>query len=266
MPYTKSKIYYKYLNPSSQKLIIFLHGLASSLNYFYAVATRLSKKYGCLLVDIPGAGRSYVPESITIKEIGLIVLLTVEELGISEKKCVVVSHSYLGLVVNYLAAKHTDEIRISGSVLISPIHPAKSLKVDVEQIIEDLRLESDMEQTADDVLASSLGSKCSELKKAFVRELVLRQPPKGYLANCGALASACSHEEEFRCFYSKNVAPALVILGQEDEYAEESTGIVASALKNKKVVKLDGVGRWAAIEDDERVLKGIQEFLTDMGF
>lgn len=266
MPYTKSEIYYKFLNPNSPKLIIFLHGLACSLNFFYAVATRLSENYGCLLIDIPGAGRSYVPESITIKEIGLMVLLVVEELRLSEKNSVVVSHSYLGLVVNYLAAKHTDEIRISGSVLISPIHPTKSLKVQIEQVIENLRLESDMEQFADIVLASSLGSKCSELKKAFVRELVLGQPPKGYLANCGALASACSHEEEFRGFYSENVAPALVILGQEDEYDEESAEIVAGALKNAKKVQLEGTGRWAAIEDDERVWKEILEFLTEIGF
>lgn len=269
MPYTQNGIFYKYLNPASPKVVVFFHGLGSSLNYYYLIASALSANYGCLLLDNPGSGRSAVPEeSLTIKEIGSLGLLVIEELGIADKQFVLVGHSYSGMVVNYLTAKHADGIQIAASVLISPLHPLKSVKPAFEDRIAQIRKTNTMEAVADAVAANAPGLKCSGLKKAFIRELISGQTPRGYIDNCGALVSACSHEEEFKEYYEKISVPVLLILGEDDKTTPFATNVkyIANGLKTKEIVTLKGVGHWAALEDDENVLAAMKHFLQSVGF
>lgn len=269
MPYSQSGTYYKYLNPQSEKLIVFFHGLGSSLNYYLLIATQLSNQYGCLLLDNPGAGRTkLLSGSVTVKEIGSTALQVMEELGIEKKPLVLVGHSMSGMVVNYLASSHPDGISISAGILISPVHPLPATKPVFEKRIELIRASNTMEDVAAAVSANAPGSLCSELKKAFIHELVGGQDPEGYIANCGAIVSACSHEEEFRSLYKKITVPMLLVLGAEDKTTPYKGCVeyIALELQEKEIVTLDGVGHWGALEDDERVVAAMRKFLERIGF
>lgn len=269
MPYTKAGTFYKYWNPQSPKVIVFFHGLGSSSNYYFLIAKELCKLYGCLLLDNPGAGRSKLQEeSVSVKEIGTTGLLVIEELGIADKEFVLVGHSMSGMVVNYLASKHADGIKIAGCVLISPLHPLPSTKPAFEKRIEQIKTANNMEEVAETVSLNVVGSKCSELKRAFIHELLSGQSPDGYVANCRAILNACSHEDEFRQLYRNISVPVLFVLGSEDKTTpfEGNVEFIAQELENNRIVTLEGVGHWAAIEDDERVLAAMTNFLTLIEF
>lgn len=267
MPYSKAGTFYKYMNPASPKVIIFFHGLGSSLNYYYPIAYILSKQYGCLLLDNPGAGRSKLKEeSVSVKEIGTTGLLVIEELEITDKEFVLVGHSMSGMVINYLAANHADELNIAACVLISPVHPLPSTKPAFEKRIELIKSTHSMEEVAEAVSANAPGSKCSAFKRAFIRELASGLTPAGYIANCGAILSACSHEEEFKKLYKKINVPVLFVLGSEDKTTpfKGNVEFIAEELKDKRIVTLEGIGHWAALEDDEKVLSILKDFFNEI--
>lgn len=270
MPFSSAGTFYKYLNPAAPKVIVFFHGLGSSLNYYYLIASALSTEYGCLLLDNPGAGRTKLPEegSVSAKEIGSTGLSLIEELGIVDKEFLLVGHSMAGLVINYLAGGDADGINISGCVMISPLHPLAETKPVFEKRIELIRSTNTMEAVAEAVTTNAPGSKCSRLKKAFIHELVSGQDPEGYVANCGAILSACSHEDEYKLLYKKVDVPVLFILGDEDKTTPFSgcVEVIANEIKQKKVVTLEGIGHWAAVEDDETVLEEMKKFFHEISF
>lgn len=269
MPFSSTGTFYKYLNPEAPKVIVFFHGLGSSLNYYFLIASALSSNYGCLLLDNPGAGRTKLSQdSVSAKEIGSTGLLLIEELGIANKEFLLVGHSMAGLVVNYLAGGHADGINISGCVLISPLHPLAETKPAFEKRIEMIRSSNSMEAVAEAVSTNAPGSKCSRFKKAFIQELVSAQSPEGYVANCGAILNACSHEDEFKKLYKQVGVPVLFILGDEDKTTpfEGCVELIANGVKDKTIVTLKGIGHWAALEDDETVLEEIKKFLKKISF
>lgn len=265
MPYSTSKTFYTYLNPDAAKVIVFFHGLGSSHSYYYLIASVLSTKYGCLLLDNPGAGKSELEgESVSIKEIGSNALQIIEELGIADKKFVLVGHSMSGMVVNYLAADTSHEIDITACVLISPVHPVPGMKPVFEQRIETIKSCHTLEGIAEAVSKNAPGAACSNLKRAFIRQLVLSLTPEGYIANCAAIVSSCSHTEEFLKYYAKVTVPVLLILGAEDKTApyEGCSKIIEDGLANSTTCVLEGVGHWSAVESDERVLAEIERFIV----
>lgn len=251
-------------------MIVFFHGLGSSLNYYFLIASALSSQYGCLLLDSPGAGRTKLPkeECVSAKEIGSTGLFLIEELGITDKEFLLVGHSMAGMVVNYIAGGHADGIKISGCVLISPLHPLPSTKPAFEKRIELIRTSNSMEAVAEAVSTNAPGSKCSGVKKAFIQELVSGQSPEGYIANCGAILSACSHEDEFKKLYKKVDVPVLFILGDDDKTTpyEGCVELIANDIKRKRIVTLAGVGHWAALEDDVKVLEEMKKFVNEISF
>lgn len=262
MPFTKSNIYYRQLNAEADTVLVFLHGLGSSSSVFVPVATELSADYSCLLVDSPGCGRSGLEgECVSIKEIGSCVLLVVEELGLERRNLVLVGHAMAAMVVAYLAAENNDGVTIAGCVMLSPLVPDSRLRQQLEQRIEVVRTSSSMEEVAE-LAVPTLGAKSSLVERAFVRELLVGQDPKGYAANCAAIVSSFSHKEQFEGYYGAITVPVLLISGTEEPSA--SLEGLSKVIPNSKTVALDGVGHWAQVEAYERVAAEIRQFVADL--
>jgi pimeloyl-ACP methyl ester carboxylesterase len=95
------KIHYADLRPEGQEVretFIFIHGLGSSQNYYYAVATGLlASGFRCILFDSPGAGRSpHTPGENSIASLSEDVVSILDAVGVA--KAVVVGHSMGGCV------------------------------------------------------------------------------------------------------------------------------------------------------------------------
>jgi pimeloyl-ACP methyl ester carboxylesterase len=101
------------------------------------------------------------------------------------------------------------------------------------------------------------GSLATPLHKAFIREMVLAQDPRGYIANCRAIENATPPE------YARVQCPVLIVAGEEDKSAPlEGCKYILGELKteNKRLEVLRGVGHWHCVEAGEQVAKLVGEF------
>lgn len=105
---------------------------------------------------------------------------------------------------------------------------------------------------ANSIPTAAVGSSSTPLHRAFIRELLLAQNPKGYAALCRAIVNAQAPD------YSAVNAPFLLIAGQEDKSAslegcQHIFQNIASTTKSFEL--LNGVGHWQCIEAGDEVGK-----------
>lgn len=103
---------------------------------------------------------------------------------------------------------------------------------------------------ANTIPSAAVGSRSTPLQKAFIRELLLSQDPKGYAALCRAISTAQPPN------YGAVRAPSLLIAGVEDKSAsmEGCRYIFEHVSSQKKTLEvLEGVGHWHCIEASEQV-------------
>jgi pimeloyl-ACP methyl ester carboxylesterase len=118
-----------------------------------------------------------------------------------------------------------------------------------------------MEPMANTVPFAAVGSRSTALQKAFIRELVLGQDPKGYAALCRAIASAQPAD------YAAVQAPFMLIAGAEDKSAplEGCQHIFDNVSSQKKSLEvLEGVGHWHCIEAADEVGQLLVKFAGEI--
>lgn len=98
------------------------------------------------------------------------------------------------------------------------------------------------------------GPGTTDLQRAFIREMLLAQDPRGYIANCRAIENATPPE------YAKVKCPTLIVAGSEDKSAPvEGCEVILKGLgteeREKKLVVMEGVGHWFCVERAEEVEK-----------
>ncbi|GAQ07243.1 hypothetical protein ALT_4564 [Aspergillus lentulus] len=232
--------------PEDGATIVFIHGLGSSQNYYFPILHHLTPKHRCITLDTYGSARSpYTGQAITISTIASDVIAVLDALDIP--KAVVVGHSMGGLVVTLLGANCSG--RIKAVVAVGPTHPSETLASTMRQR-SDTVLEAGMEAMANTVPNAATGSQASPLAKAFIRELLLGQIPKGYATLCQAIAKAPAID------YSCITVPFLLIAGEEDKSASlEGCKYIFDRVSSetKKMEVLPKVGHWHCIEAPDLV-------------
>lgn len=103
---------------------IFIHGLGSSQNYFFAILPHLTPNNRCIAIDTYGSGRSRYTTGIeqSIDTIAQDVIKVMDALKLPQ--AIIVGHSMGGTAVLHLAAKYPE--RVIALVAIGPVHPTPS--------------------------------------------------------------------------------------------------------------------------------------------
>jgi pimeloyl-ACP methyl ester carboxylesterase len=113
------------LDQVAKATVVLIHGLGSSSSYYFPVIPYLTPSIRCIAIDIAGSGSSNLGSSEqSILSIVKDIVSQLDALGIKDK-VVVVGHSMGGIVASQLAAYHSE--RVSGVVLIGPVHPGDAL-------------------------------------------------------------------------------------------------------------------------------------------
>lgn len=239
--------------PADGLTCIFIHGLGSSQNYYFAVLAHLAPVHRCIAIDTYGSGRSqYTGLEQSIDTIALDVVKVMD--GLRVDKAVIIGHSMGGTTALQLAAKHPD--RVAGLVAIGPVHPTPSTGQIFEKRIQVVS-EDGMEPMANTIPDAATGSRSTPLQKAFIRELILGQNPEGYISLCRVVSEAITPD------YAAIKAPLLIVAGEEDKSAplegcKHILGHVASSTKTLQT--LPGIGHWHCIEASDEVGKLILNF------
>jgi len=113
-----------------------------------------------------------------------------------------------------------------------------------------------MEPLTKTIPTAATASSSSGLAKAFIRELILSQPPEGYISLCNVIATAIPPE------YEKIKCPTLIIVGEEDKMAPlDNCKIIRKGIRNARLEVLKDVGHWHCIEAPEQVSDIMNKFL-----
>lgn len=236
-----------------------MHGLGSSQNYYIPVVSELVKhNFRCIVFDNFGAARSpYVKDlEHTVDTISKDIIDILDALKV--EKAVLVGHSMGGMVAANLSGTRSD--RIVASVWIGPVYPSPNVAPVFEKRIETVSSEG-MEAMANTIPNAAVGSKASPLVKAMIRELLLGQPPAGYISNCKVIANAQ------RPAYENIKIPILLIAGEEDKSAPLDAAkkmFAETGTEEKKMVVLEGIGHWQCLEAPELVAKHIVDFYHEI--
>lgn len=252
------------ISSNDDTLLVFLHGLGSSQNFYFGIARTISSNFSCLILDNKGSGRSELTTlSLTIESLSDDVQDLLIDLNLITKKLVLIGHSMSAMVVHSLIKKYDRELKILKAILINPVYPSHNMIEVFDSRITFLRAKNSMVDLANMVSLNAVGSKCSNLKRAFIRELILAQVPQHYIATCGAIIDASKNTQSAVNYYSNMNVETLLILGKEDKTSPYKDGseLIVNVLTRKKCVFLDGVGHWACIEDPDEVCSQILSFL-----
>lgn len=265
---TQRKLKYSFFEPKKgdkvvyKEVIVFLHGLGSSENFYFGIAQRLSEHYRCLLIDNEGAARStLLREGLCIKDLAENAVRVVQDLGLANELLVFVGHSMSGMVVSHLAAR--CDLKIQRCVLLAPVHPRDELTTILTKRIAFIEKTNQMFDVANILSESAVGSRCSGVKKALIRELLMNQSVIGYTAHCRAICSESQQNEYYIQLYKESKVPTLLILGEEDEITpwKGCTQIIHENLQASKVISIPGCGHWTAIESESEVFSLIELFI-----
>ncbi|PSK40082.1 hypothetical protein B9Z65_8022 [Elsinoe australis] len=266
MPVIKTgfkRTYYKEWKPDgpAESTLLMAHGLGATNNFYTALIPILTTAgYCCITYDLHGCGLSpygQVEQSVATLAQDAIDLL--DALGI--KTAVFVGHSMSGMTGPHLAAKHPD--RITALALCAPVYPTEQAGAVFDDRIKKIHESGGMEVLADLIPWAAPGSKATGLQRGFIRDLILRNDPAGYVSLCRVIAGAWEDVPK----YEDVQCPVLIVAGDEDKnptvkMCETILGRMGSKTKEMKV--LNGVGHWTCFEASTESGEAIKGFLEQV--
>ncbi|KAK4497201.1 hypothetical protein PRZ48_011651 [Zasmidium cellare] len=238
----------------AKPILVMIHGLGSSQNYYVPVIEELAG-YRCIALTTYGAAESKSNgEKLTLEQLAEDVVGLMDHLEIS--KAIICGHSMGGPMALTVAATHPD--RVLGIVGIGPVNPS-SVKPEVFTSRIETVLKDGMEPMANAVPRAATNAKSTPVQRAFIRELILGQEPKSYASHCEVIVNMKDPG------FSSIKVPVVILAGDEDqsapmagcEYIHQHLG---SSQKELKVLK--GVGHWHCIEAGDRVAEEIRAFAS----
>jgi len=236
--------------------VVMVHGLGGTSNTFQPQMQALTN-YRVIRLDLPGAGRSPVPQDdLTIEKFVEAVVGAAKALGVTRGHFA--GHSMGTLVVQKLAAAY-PELVASLTLFGALVEPPEAARTGLAGRAKTARSDG-MEPIAEQIIAATLSAETKSSRPAcaaFVRESLMRQPPEGYAKHCEALARATAADHRLI------TAPTLMLTGDADVVAPLSMAhTLADRIAKAQVSVLDRCGHWSTIEKpvecNERMLSFLQ--------
>ena len=234
--------------------VVMVHGLGGTSNVFTPQVDALARYFKVIRPDLPGSGRTPASGRLSIESLVDVVVKVMEQSGVESAH--VVGHSMGTIVCQHLAVRHPSRVRSLALIgpLAAPPDPARSA---VRDRAAKARNEG-MAGIADTIVQSgtSVYTKAARPEAAaFVRELLMRQPPEGYALSCEALAEAQAAD------VSGVACPALLITGSDDVVSPPpAVRALASRFKNARVAILNSCGHWTTLERPSEVTEALLNF------
>ncbi|KAK5127774.1 hypothetical protein LTR85_004890 [Meristemomyces frigidus] len=242
------------------EVMIMMHGLGGSSNYFQPLITPFASRYRIIRFDFKGLGRTG-PDPERKRRITIPAYIEDLRSIMDEErvdKAVLVGHSLGSVVAMHFAAAYPS--RISALVAIGPgvsrakIPVAKQFTLNMAKNARELG----MPAVADGGVSSNVAPSSSDIVRAFVREVVGGQDGEGYAQVCEA---ACD-ESHVDPDYSQISCPAVLIAGDQDKIAPLKQVEDIQAKIPGSTLRVMHSGHQQVLEDTAGVVAAIESILT----
>ena len=238
--------------------VVMIHGLGGTSNTFTPQMPVLRSGYRLIRPDLPGAGRSRVPDELSINAMVQAMLGMCRVLGI--EKAHFVGHSLGTIVCQHLAVERPSLVKslaLFGALTEPPEQARPALRDRAAKARAD-----GMADIADAIVQAATSSDTKErnpLAVAAVRESLMRQPAEGYAVNCEALSEARAAD------LSRIGCPVLLVTGEEDGVGPPSVSrMMAERLENARCIVLPRCGHWTTFERVDEVNRELGSFLSSV--
>ena len=240
--------------------LIFLHGFNENSHIWDQVIPTVSQNYQCLLIDLPGFGKSPLPSSLTIKYMADAVHRVIEDLGML--KPVVIGHSMGGYVILELAHHYPELLSGAGlfhSTAFADSEEKKENRKKTLDFLDKNPLESFFKVFIQGLFAPQ------NLKSEFLNTAgsIIYQTNK----NSVMLGTTAMMERPDRTEVLKNSKiPWLLIAGSYDQLIPLDHITLQASYCNKALIEiLNNSGHMGMIEEPERSSEIIMKFAEWVG-
>jgi pimeloyl-ACP methyl ester carboxylesterase len=238
--------------------LVFVHGLGSTGNVWFAQRVALSKYFRVITLDLPGTGRSDKSDRNFSMEKWADQLNALAD-NLQLDKVVIVGHSMSTILATKFAAKYAR--RTLGLVLCGPLTelPPAGREAFVKRA-ETVQRDG-MIAVADAVLAGALTAGTREANAALAglyRDMLLANDPACYAAQCHALinGSARADQPHVAC-------PTLILLGDQDAVTPlASAKAIAANIRGTQIRIVPATAHLTMAERPEPFNAALLEFLT----
>lgn len=253
-------------NIESREVVIFIHGLGGSTNFYRpAITAAIAHPSVCdstqiLLYDLEGHGLSpTTPESVvSVASYTADLRDLIETLGLAEATISFVAHSMGCLIaLSYCAQfkEFSNGAHVLSMHLISPA-PAQHPQREMEQLYRRAEIvrEQGMLSILDSLVMEAISHNASShkaLSNGYIRTILASTDPEGYAKGCTAWAAA-QMDTVFNTIVGYKDLNITVLVGKEDCVTPwESAQEISKPLPGADSVVFDDLGHWCVVEDVE---------------
>ena len=226
--------------------MLLVHGLGGTGNHWTPVVSRFADRFRLVVPDLPGSGGSEGADSLSIGALAEALLALMDALGLEAFH--LVGHSMGTVVCQHIAVSQPE--RVHDLVLLGPLaEPPEAARDALRSRAEAAEREGmdGIANTIADVALSKATKQANPVVVGFVRELLMRQDPRGYAASAAQL-------KQIRC-------RTLLITGDEDGVAPpDRVAELEKQLPNASCEILSDCGHWTLLERPERTIELMRTF------
>lgn len=246
-----------YLSKGEGPPVVLLHGLGGSVHAWYGVIETLSLHHHVVALDLRGHGRSETGSdspSIPVWARDVRALLTALELP----PVTLIGHSLGSLVAQHFAVTNpelVDQLVLVGG--ISHFEPAtRELYAKRAELVEADGMDALVDEWLPGALSPRNAARLPQLV-GLLREVFLRNDPKGYAKACRALAEAPAIARD------EIGQPTLLLVGDHDRSTPMAmTEELHRDIPVSTVRVISNAAHWAPLEQPDAISAAILEFLT----
>ncbi|KAE8451855.1 hypothetical protein EG329_002696 [Mollisiaceae sp. DMI_Dod_QoI] len=238
-------------------LMILMHGLGGTTNYFQPLVSHFASRFTLLRFDLPGSGFSTfeTPPSVPQFVEDLVSLIQSRESG---EAPILVGHS-LGSIV---AMHYASQYPVKGLILMGAGRSAAHIPAAVAHLTGlAAKAREGILGIRDSTIANNVASSSSDLVRTIVRQMISSQEPHGYAATCKALCAETHVDPD----YAKIKCPTVLIAGDQDKISPLSRSVDLQKLiggeSNQVVLKTVHSGHQQVLEDTAGVVEAMESFL-----
>jgi pimeloyl-ACP methyl ester carboxylesterase len=236
--------------------LIMVHGLGGCSNVFQPQLKALAARFRVIRPDLPGSGRT--PPNGEASIAGFVEKLVRMARVLGAEKSHWIGHSMGTIMCQHVATERPSMARslaLFGPLVAPPEANRQALRGRAAQA----RSEG-MAPIAEAIVegATSADTKANQpVVAAFVRELLMRQPPEGYAQSCEALAAASPADIE------RIRVPTLLVTGDEDAIAPPANVRAMQArIGESRIMVFNRCGHWTTLERAAECSGALREFYT----
>jgi pimeloyl-ACP methyl ester carboxylesterase len=237
--------------------ILLLHGFCETNEIWGDFATKLSTHYRLIIPDLPGFGKSALPEKVSMDGIAALMWEWLEK-KLSLSSVVIIGHSLGGYVTLAMVAQKANQVEKFGLFHSTANADTEERKVNRDKVIHSVKTNG-VEPYIKTYVPGLFFRKDSE-DVAFAYDICRQVKPETLIAYAEAMRDRPKRHDILKEF----PRPVLIIAGEHDELMPPSSLEELSKIAKKPTFKvITSAGHMGMLENPAKSVEIVQNFMPE---